>query len=227
MFIHFFETVFMKRIPPAAVLFDMDGLLIDSERVAIASIDVAANVVGWIVPHEVSQRLIGLGRDGGSVVLTDSLGADFPLERFWHEWHVEYLARVDEGVPAKVGAAKALEALKAAGLRTAVATSTQTPHARLKLGKAGLLSFFDTVVGRDLVPHGKPAPDLYLEAAKRLRVNAAQCWAFEDSLPGLTAAVAAGAKTHWVPDIAIIAGHELPQGVEQIESLHEIVHWIG
>jgi HAD superfamily hydrolase (TIGR01509 family) len=218
----------MKRVYPAAVLFDMDGLLIDSERVALASLDVAARSIGWEMPNSVAQRLIGLGRDGGSVVLNAALGADFPLEQFWHEWHVDYLARVHEGdgVPAKAGAKTALEALQSAGIRAAVATSTQTDHARLKLEKAGLLPFFEAVVGRDAVTQGKPAPDLYLEAARRLKVNAMHCWAFEDSLPGLTAATRSGAKTHWVPDIAIIEHHELPEGVERIETLSLVERWI-
>ena len=217
----------MKRPHPAAVLFDMDGLLIASESVALESMDAAATTMGLDIPHAVAQRLIGLGRDGGSRVLSSALGAEFPLEAFWQAWHHVYLDRVAQGIPAKLGAKSALAALQNAGIRTAVATSTDTPHARLKLEKAGLLPFFDAVVGRDLVASAKPAPDLYLEAAKRLDVNAQHCWAFEDSLPGLTAALAAGAKTHWVPDIAIIAAHELPSEVEQIASLHEIVRWVS
>jgi HAD superfamily hydrolase (TIGR01509 family) len=217
----------MQRPHPAAVLFDMDGLLIDSERVAIAAIDVAATQLNWRIPSTVSQRLIGLGRDGGSVVLRNSLGEAFPMEAFWQTWYAEYLARVDEGVPAKSGALDALIALQRAGIQAAVATSTHTPHALLKLEKAGLLVYFGAVVGRDAVPNGKPEPDLYLEAAQRLGVNAADCWAFEDSLPGLTAATRSGAKTHWVPDIAEIAHADLPLGVERIDSLHEIARWIG
>jgi HAD superfamily hydrolase (TIGR01509 family) len=217
----------MKRIPPAAVLFDMDGLLIDSETVALKSLEIAVQALGWEMPHAVAQRLIGLGRDGGQRVLVEALGTKFPLADMYLHWERDYAARMDEGIPAKDGALTVLNALKSVGIRAAVATSTATPHARHKLEKAGLLTFLDAVVGRDLVPHGKPAPDLYLEAAKRLGVNAAHCWAFEDSLPGLTAALAAGAKTHWVPDIAIIAGHELPSSVERIDSLHEVVRWIG
>ncbi|TAF99985.1 MAG: HAD family phosphatase [Betaproteobacteria bacterium] len=217
----------MQRPHPAAVLFDMDGLLIDSERVAIAAMDVAAAHIDWIVPQAVGQKLIGLGRDGGRVVLRDALGEAFPLEAFWQAWQSEYLARVAEGVSAKSGALDALVALRGAGIQAAVATSTHTPHALLKLEKAGLLAYFGAVVGREAVPNGKPAPDLYLEAARRLRVDAAHCWAFEDSLPGLTAATRSGAKTHWVPDIAEVAHGDLPIGVERIDSLHEITRWIG
>lgn len=216
----------MKRDHPAAVLFDMDGLLIDSERIAIASVQHAAVEIGHEVPTHVAHRLIGLGRDGGSVVLTHWLGAAFPVAEFWQTWFADYQRRVALGVPAKPGAKLALEALRAAGIACAVATSTETTHARFKLEKAGLLSHFDAVVGRDLVKHGKPAPDLYLHAARKLGVAAQACWAFEDSLPGLTAALAAGARAHWVPDLAVIAAHDLPVGVETLASLHDICRWV-
>lgn len=217
----------MKRPPPAAVLFDMDGLLIDSERLALASVEQAAAAISWPIPDAVAHRLIGLGRDNGSRVLLAALGESFPVTPFWGAWYEDYRRRVGAGVPAKTGATNALEALQAHNVRCAVATSTETTLARRKLEKAGLLPYFDVVVGRDTVAHGKPAPDLYLHAADRLGAPARQCWAFEDSLPGLTAAVAAGARTHWVPDIAQIHADDLPHGVETIDSLHEICRWLG
>lgn len=217
----------MKRELPAAVLFDMDGLLIDSERLALTSVEHAASVIGWPVPGPVAHRLIGLGRDNGSRVLQAALGQEFPVIRFWDAWYDDYRQRVSAGVPAKAGATHALAALQAHDVRCAVATSTETALARHKLEKAGLLPYFNVVVGRDRVAHGKPAPDLYLHAADQLGTLATHCWAFEDSLPGLTAAVAAGARTHWVPDIAQIHADDLPHGVETIDSLHEICRWLG
>jgi HAD superfamily hydrolase (TIGR01509 family) len=204
----------------------MDGLLIDSERVALASLDVAAAKLSLDFPHHVAQRLIGLGRDGGSKVIRDALGEDFPLAEFWQAWSHDYLQRVEEGVPAKEAVASTLEHLAALNVPMAVATSTETPWAKKKLLKAGIHHFFDHIVGRDAVAHGKPAPDLYLEAASRLRMKATECWAFEDSLPGLTAALASGAKTHWIPDLAIIEDHHLPHGVERVESIATIREWI-
>jgi len=217
----------MKRELPAAVLFDMDGLLIDSERLALASVEHAASAISWPIPDPVAHRLIGLGRDNGSRVLLAALGDSFPVARFWDVWYDDYRLRVGVGVPAKDGASHALEALQAHAVRCAVATSTETALARHKLERAGLLPYFDVVVGRDKVANGKPAPDLYLHAAERLGAPAARCWAFEDSLPGLTAAVAAGARTHWVPDIAQIHADDLPHGVETIDSLHAICRWLG
>jgi HAD superfamily hydrolase (TIGR01509 family) len=219
-------NVAIDRSRPAAILFDMDGLLIDSERVALASLDTAAERLSLDFPHYVAQRLIGLGRDGGSRVIRDALGESFPLDAFWQAWSSEYLARINDGVPAKEEVATTLEHLAALNVPMAVATSTETPWAKKKLLGAGIHHFFDHIVGRDAVAEGKPSPDLYLEAAKRVGAKADTCWAFEDSLPGLRAALAAGARTHWIPDLAAIAPEHLPARVERVDSIAKIRDWI-
>jgi HAD superfamily hydrolase (TIGR01509 family) len=217
----------MVRNRPAALLFDMDGLLIDSERVALASLDHAAQKLSLEFPHHVAQRLIGLGRDAGMNVVQQHFGEEFPIEAFYAHWESDYLERVAQGVPAKEGVAVTLEYLVELRMPIAVATSTRTSWALKKLTNAGLDRFFDHVVGRDAVAQGKPAPDLYLEAARRLGVDASDCWAFEDSLPGLRAAHASGARTHWVPDLAMIEPHDLPSNVETIESLAAVCNWLA
>ena len=211
---------------PAAVLFDMDGLLIDSERMAQDATRATAQLLGLHMPEAVALRMIGLGRDALERMLVAELGVDFPFEMYQSAWNEQYQRRIAAGVPVKAGVSEALAALAAAGLPCAVATSTHTDFARHKLEQAGLLSHFTVVVGRDRVAHGKPAPDLYLHAARQLGVAASDCWAFEDSLPGLTAAAASGARTHWVPDLAPIGMAELPDGVETITSLHDICAWL-
>lgn len=215
-----------NRARPSAILFDMDGLLIDSERVALDSLEVAATKLSLEFPAHVAQRLIGLGRDGGSRVIRESLGDTFPLDAFWQAWSHDYLQRIEAGVPAKDAVSDTLAHLAELGVPMAVATSTETPWAKKKLLKAGIHHFFDHIVGRDLVASGKPSPDLYLEAATRLRVRTEACWAFEDSLPGLRAAIASGARTHWVPDVAVISAHELPDNVETVTSLRELKTWL-
>ena len=205
----------------------MDGLLIDSERIAQEVTREALLHLGLAVSDRVRMRMIGLSRDALQRMLVAELGGDFPFERFQAEWEMRYHQRIAKGVPIKPGVTEALTALAVVGLPCAVATSTYTHFARYKLEQAGLLSHFAVVVGRDAVPHGKPAPDLYVQAAKQLGVPAHLCWAFEDSLPGLTAAVASGARAHWVPDLAQIAAHELPEGVETVASLHEVCRWVA
>ena len=216
-----------RRDHPAAILFDMDGLLIDSERMAQEATFVTARLLGHSISEAVALRMIGLGSDALGRMMIAEFGAHFPFDEYQQVWNQQYQERIAKGVPVKSGVSEALAAVRGAGLRCAVATSTGTYFARHKLEKAGLLANFDVVVGRDTVVHGKPAPDLYLHAANQLGVDAAHCWAFEDSLPGLTAAVASGARAHWVPDLAHIHTHELPSGVETIESLHALCEWLS
>lgn len=215
-----------RRAPPAAVLFDMDGLLLDTERIARESSRVTALSLGYTISDALALRMIGHGSDELGRIFIAELGPHFPFAEYQQLWNAKYRKMLAEGIPVRPGVAEALTALRAHGVSSAVATSTHTPHARHKLEQAGILAHFDVVVGRDAVVRGKPAPDLYLHAAQQLGVDAARCWAFEDSLPGLTAAVASGARTHWVPDLAHIHAHELPVGVETIESLHEICDWL-
>lgn len=215
------------REHPAAILFDMDGLLIDSERMAQEATFVTARLLGHSISEAVALRMIGLGSDALGRMMIAEFGANFPFDEYQQVWNQQYQARIAKGVPVKSGVSEALAAVRGAGLRCAVATSTGTHFARHKLQKAGLLTHFDVVVGRDTVIHGKPSPDLYLHAANQLGVDAAHCWAFEDSLPGLTAAVASGARAHWVPDLAHIHAHELPSGVETIASLHALCEWLS
>ena len=215
-----------RRTPPIAVLFDMDGLLLDTERIARESTRVTALTLGHSISDALAMRMIGLGSDELGRMFVTELGGHFPFAEYQRLWNAKYRELLALGIPIRPGVTEALTALRALGVSCAVATSTHTPHARHKLEQAGILAHFDVVVGRDAVVRGKPAPDLYLHAADRLGVDVTQCWAFEDSLPGLTAAVASGARTHWVPDLAHIHAHELPSGVETIDSLHAICHWL-
>ena len=217
----------MRRPLPDAVIFDMDGLLIDSERLARVSTLAVSEQLGHPIPESVAMRMIGLGSDALERMLRDELGAQFPLTPFRDAWNAHYGALVAQGVPVKPGVVEALTALAAANVPCAVATSTETCLAQHKLEKAGLLHHFAFVAGRDKVAHGKPAPDLYLHAAQQLGHRAERCWAFEDSLPGLTAAAASGARTHWVPDLAHIHTNDLPAGVETIDSLHHVSRWVA
>ncbi|MBL8310827.1 MAG: HAD family phosphatase [Burkholderiales bacterium] len=216
-----------RRTPPVAVLFDMDGLLLDSERLAQRATQMTATALGHSIPEDVSLAMIGLGTDAVERLLVAELGSAYSPRIYQAAWTAHYGALVAEGVPPKPGALVALQALCDAGVGCAVATSTATSLARQKLERSGLLPYLQAVVGRDAVVHGKPAPDLYILAAQQLGTTATHCWAFEDSLPGLHAAVASGARTHWIPDIAPIKRSDVPPGVETVASLAEISRWLG
>lgn len=191
-----------------AVIFDLDGTLIDSEAVGIATGIAAFGLHGYEVTAELFHRMVGMDMASGETVLRAALGADLPLARIKADWNALTRARfLDEGVPLRPGAAELLGHLTAAGHRLAVATSSRRESAEWKLTQAGLRGHFETVVALECIARPKPAPDPFLEAARRLGAAPVRCLAFEDSDTGAAAARAAGMTVVQVPDQVPTAGH--------------------
>ena len=170
----------------------MDGLMFDTERIGHRGWKYGAQVLGLELPDEV----IAAGR-GMSVADSRAMY----LERLGPE--VDYDALRD-GLPVKPGLRQLLEHLRAAGIPAALATATVREKALLYLKMAGVDGFFEATVCGDEVAHAKPAPDIFLAAAKALGVPAEECLVLEDSPNGLRAARAAGCKAVVVPDITPI-----------------------
>ncbi|RPH67031.1 MAG: HAD family phosphatase [Burkholderiales bacterium] len=208
------------RRPPAsfdAVVFDMDGLMIDTERVALECWIESARVAGWEISRETCLALVGLGQRESRQALLDRMGGKFPLAEVSARGRERYLQRLrGEGVAVKPGLIELLDWLAARAVPVAVATSTQHELALEKLALAGLRHRFETIVCGDQVPKGKPAPDVYREAMTRIDVDPAQCIALEDSEIGLRAAHAAGLTCIVVPDL-------LPPSPEYEPLAHAIV----
>lgn len=188
--------------PPAAVIFDMDGLLLDSEAVMRRCFDEVAAARGWRAPPGVFESLIGLNRAMSLDVLGRHLPAGIGATAFDDAMHAAYDAAVRQGVPRKPGALALVEHLAACGIPRAVATSSAVHRAQHKLGGAGLLALMDAIASGDEVAHGKPAPDVFLLAAERLRMQPVDCVVFEDSPTGVRAGLAAGMRVVQVPDLA-------------------------
>lgn len=204
---------------PAAILFDMDGLLIESERALLQC---------W---REASQALRLHALDDALwlsfVGLSDRVCADRLRERLdeaqadalLHEAQVRYDAHVEAGLPLKAGVLELLELLRRRGLPRAVVTSTRRERALQKLERCGLLPHFGTVVTGSDVVHAKPAPDIYLLAARRLDVAPEYCVVLEDSVPGVRAALAAGMTPIQVPDLVAPDDAARALGHRIVESL--------
>jgi len=185
-----------------AVVFDMDGLMIDTERVALECWIESARVAGWEIPRETCLALVGLGQRESRQQLLDAMGGKFPLAEVSARGRERYLQRLrGEGVAVKPGLLELLDWLEARAVPVAVATSTLHALSIEKLALAGLGERFDIVVCADQVPKGKPAPDVYREAIARIDADAARCIALEDSEIGLRAAHAAGLACIVVPDL--------------------------
>jgi HAD superfamily hydrolase (TIGR01509 family) len=186
----------------SAVLLDMDGTLLDTEKVYFESLIAALRSCGYtdgVVA--LCHAMVGLPGPECEAMLIDRYGEDFPLA----DINRAFIANRDEifgaGVPLKPGALELLDALAAAACPMAIVTSSSRRSADAHLGLAGIRSRFDTILTRDDVRRGKPSPDLYLLAAARLGVTPHTCVAVEDSNHGVTAAHAAGAITIMVPDM--------------------------
>lgn len=187
--------------PVDAVLFDMDGLLIDTEAVYIDALQAAALAMGLEMPLDFCHSMIGIPGPICDGMIRDFYGPDFVLETFAAHFDDHAHRVLAAGVPLKAGVVELLDFLRDRGLPLGIATSSSQATVAKYLGRAGLLDRFQAIATRDDVAHGKPWPDVYIEAARRLGAPPEHCIAFEDSNTGLTAAHAAGTMAIMVPDI--------------------------
>jgi HAD superfamily hydrolase (TIGR01509 family) len=185
---------------PAAVIFDMDGLMLDSERAIIGCLAEAARELGHDLPEMLWLSMVGHSEAVCRHLLDEAVGEtqrDLILRRS----HVLYDAVVAAGVPHRPGILAMLDFLQTRGIPRAVATSTRRPLALKKLEASGLLPRFDAICTSSDVEHPKPAPDVYLLAARSLGVDPTQCLVLEDSPTGVRAALAAGMYPIQIPDL--------------------------
>lgn len=187
--------------PVKAVLFDMDGLLIDTEAVYIDALQAAAGAMGLEMPLSFCHSMIGIPGPICDGMIKAFYGSDFVFEAFEAHFDDHARRRFEAGVPVKAGAVELLDFLAGRGLPLGLATSSSQATVAKHLGRAGLIDYFTAIATRDHVERGKPHPDVYLEAARQLGVPPENCIAFEDSSTGLTAAHAAGTMAIMVPDI--------------------------
>jgi len=189
--------------PIQAVIFDMDGLLIDTERLAGQATQKAClEVLGTELPDEIIIDMIGMNEAGSIGYITRFLNREIPQTALSEAFHAHYSHLLKDGITPKPGCFELLDHLERIGLPKAVATSTKTKLAFDKLGRAGINpSRFVEIVGGDQVVDGKPAPDIYLLAAQRLNTEPEFCLALEDSLNGIKAANSAGIDVICIPDI--------------------------
>ena len=185
-----------------AVIFDMDGLLIDSESIAFAAFREACEKFNLGDQSNTFRRCIGTNQEAGEKVIREGIGAMVDQLQFiavWDEIYVENTT--NKPIPLKLGVIELLEHLALIDIPLAVATSSTTHRANQKLTDAGIKHFFKLVVGGEQVTKSKPNPDIYLKAASLLKVEPGKCLALEDSENGVKAGVSAGMVTVQIPDL--------------------------
>ncbi len=186
---------------PEGIIFDMDGLLVDTIPLYITAMIEAGIVVGYPVSREYVLSLVGLLGKQLHRRLRDDLGANFPVDRFLERVQDSVGQALIQGAPLKKGALELIRYLAAAQIPLAVATSMKRAEAEYQLEKANIRHQFARVVGRDEVALSKPHPDVYLKAAAHLKLQPCACIALEDSFNGVRSAQAAGCMTIMVPDV--------------------------
>jgi HAD superfamily hydrolase (TIGR01509 family) len=211
-----------RRGRPRAVIFDMDGLMLDTEPLAARAWEVAATEIGITFDRAVTARLVGRNYPDCRALLLAHHGDDYPVDLLMQAWHAAYDAIVArEGIALKPGLLDLLTWLEAERVAKAVATSTRRSRALAKLDLTGLGDRFAVLVGGDEVARGKPAPDTFALAATRLEVDAADCVVLEDSEPGVIGALAAGMMAIIVPDAHAAPPVSRPETLT-LRSLHEV-----
>ena len=185
-----------------AVIFDMDGLMLDTEPLYKESWQEAANKLGHRIDNELFFSFLGKNNKDSERLLVEALGQDFPIDEFRGLWTKIWRGLVlSKGIRPKKGLYKLLDFLDQRGVPFGVATSSDASDAHLSLECANIINRVQFVVSGDKVANGKPAPDIYLEAARMLGVEPAHCIALEDSSPGAKAAISAGMTTLVIPDL--------------------------
>jgi len=211
---------------PMAVVFDMDGLLCDTEVVYRDAMIATAAEHGHDMPMALFKSMIGLPAPAGDQKVLDHFGGDFPIAAFNARVleHVE--AACLAGIALKAGVVELLDHLDELALPRAIATSSSHRAVEAHLGHSGIIPRFHTVVARGDYARGKPNPDPFLTAAERLGVRPQDCLALEDSHNGVRAAAAAGMMTVMVPDLLDPTEEMQSLCVRIARDLHEVEAWI-
>jgi len=207
---------------PKLIIFDMDGLMIDTEPLAIQGWKAAAHELNISIPDDLYPHLIGLNRESCKAVMLKTLGPDFKFDAALAILH-KYVDLYFEahGVPVKPGLLHLLDKLDEMGIKKSVATSTATNRAMEKLTLAKIVHRFEAIIGGDQVSRSKPAPDIFLKAANICNIGPADCIVLEDSNPGAEGGYKAGMRVIVVPDLVPPTDTTCKQAFAICEDLYQ------
>lgn len=205
-----------RNILYKAVVFDMDGVIFDSERAVMQCWKEVASRHNIPDIEKAILACTGTTMVRTREIMLNLYGADFPYDEYARESSVIFHSRYDGGrLPMKPGVKELLTFLKERGKKIALASSTRQHVVTDELRDAGIIEYFDRIICGDMVSRSKPAPDIFLKACEELNISPSDSYAIEDSYNGIRAAHAGGLHPIMVPDL-------LPAD-EEMQSLAEIV----
>lgn len=205
-----------RNILYKAVVFDMDGVIFDSERAVMQCWKEVASRHNIPNIEKAILACTGTTMVRTREIMLNLYGADFPYDEYARESSAIFHSRYDGGrLPMKPGVKELLTFLKERGKKIALASSTRQQVVTDELRDAGIIGYFDRIICGDMVSRSKPAPDIFLKACEELNVSPSDSYAIEDSYNGIRAAHAGGLHPIMVPDL-------LPAD-EKMQSLAEIV----
>ncbi|NLL76116.1 MAG: HAD family phosphatase [Clostridiales bacterium] len=185
-----------------AIIFDMDGILFDTERISCECWREVGQEMGLANLSKGVKGCVGLNRNDAEIFMKSLYGEEFPFDEFRGTVHALMKRRIlEEGLPMKEGVIEILDYLTEEGYIVGLASSTSQKSVREHLAEAGITHYFRKIITGDMVEHSKPMPDIYLKACEELGVTPMNAIAIEDSPNGIRSAYRAGMKPIMVPDL--------------------------
>lgn len=208
-------------------IFDKDGTLIDTEPLHLRMWVEALTERGYPATDEILKECIGLNYPSMDTLLKGYFGESFDIND--HYPYVNEKTRKYElkhGIPVKKGFFELSDFLISKGIRSVIATSSMHAEAEFCLKHTGIEGRFDGIIGGDEIENGKPSPEIFLKAAALMNCKPSECVIFEDSENGVKAALAAGIKCFYIPDMK-----EIPEDLQaqtiKLRSLDEAISYIN
>ena len=210
-----------------AVIFDVDGILLDTERIYMQAWKEAAAEQGYVMPDELLRKTRAVDAKAAAQIFEEEIGNGFSYQKT-RPIRVRIAEEIieRESPILKPGVLELLSFLREKGIRLSVASSTKTKTTKEHLQINGIADWFEVIVGGDMITKGKPNPDIFLKAAELLGEAPENCIVVEDSPAGIRAGSAAGMKTVLVPDQAAITQEIIDLSDVQMKSLLEMPAYV-
>ena len=211
-----------------AVIFDMDGVIFDTERVYLEIWQSVFEKYGYKMTKELYVNVMGTGRKNVIKTFLENFGDDLPIEKMYEEKDNQLFYIIEnQGIPLKEGVKELFSMLKEKNYKIALATSAKRERVEKQIKDKWLKESFDAIVCGDDVEKGKPSPDIFLKAAKKIDVEPENCFVVEDSPAGIKAAFSGGMKGIHVEDLKAADEDILKYCEKNFKNLQEIKEYLS